>query len=94
MGDLSDLRIEIDRIDRQIQSLFEQRMKISEKVAAYKKEKGLPVLDAKREAEKIASLEESASDKETAEGIAELYRTLFAISRKCQEEKMKNDTDR
>ncbi|MCI1721492.1 MAG: chorismate mutase [Lachnospiraceae bacterium] len=94
MSDLTELRNEIDSIDRQIQSLFERRMKVSEKIAAYKEEKGLPVLDAKREEEKISSLKKCASDEKTAEGIGRLYRTLFAISRECQEEKMKNDSNR
>lgn len=93
MSDLKELRKEIDSIDRQIQELFERRMKISEEVAAYKKERQLPVLDAKREDEKIASLKERASGEEAARDIEELYRTILSISRRLQREKMENDPD-
>ena len=46
MADLSDYRKEIDEIDHQLVPLFEQRMEVVRKVAAYKKEHNLPVLHA------------------------------------------------
>lgn len=49
--DLKELRNEIDRLDTQIQQLFERRMDIVKAVAAYKKEHDLPVLHAGRENE-------------------------------------------
>lgn len=50
MMDLEESRKEIDRIDRELTHLFEERLKAASEVAAYKKEKGLPIFDAKREA--------------------------------------------
>lgn len=47
--DLTSLRGEIDRIDRQLLSLFEERMDIVREVAQYKKEQGLPVFHPERE---------------------------------------------
>ena len=40
MEDLSKLRQDIDRIDRQIVELFEERMGVSHQVAEYKIENG------------------------------------------------------
>ena len=50
--DLDELRKEIDAVDRQIVALFEKRMEISERIAAYKQKVGMQVRDAKREQEK------------------------------------------
>ena len=93
MSDLAELRNEIDTIDRQVQQLFERRMEISEEIAAYKKERQLPVLDVQREEEKIRSLQGSAQNEEASEDIADLYRTIMAISRRRQKEKIKDDPD-
>lgn len=49
MEDLNQLRAEIDQIDDQMAELFCRRMRTVGKVALYKKEHGLPVLDAQRE---------------------------------------------
>lgn len=45
MEDLSKLRQDIDRIDRQIVELFEERMGVSRQVAEYKIANGKKVLD-------------------------------------------------
>ena len=47
--DLSELRVEIDSIDRQIVELLKQRMAVANEVAEYKRERDLPVLDSGRE---------------------------------------------
>ena len=47
--DLLDLRKEIDAIDEQLIPLLLKRMSISEQVARYKVERGIPVLNAERE---------------------------------------------
>lgn len=49
MDQLETLRGEIDGIDREMAALFEKRMAAASGVAAYKREHGLPVLDAGRE---------------------------------------------
>ena len=56
--DLNTLREEIDAIDRDIVKLFCSRMEISGKVSAYKAQRGLPVLDAARERQKLAQVAE------------------------------------
>ena len=59
---LDELRLEIDKIDDQLIKLFQERMEVSAKIAEYKRENNLPVLDPKREREKISSEIESILD--------------------------------
>ena len=49
MSKLEDARKIINEVDRAMAELFVKRMEAVETVAAYKKERGLPVLDAARE---------------------------------------------
>lgn len=55
--DIKLLRKDIDRIDREMAKLFEERMATSKSVAEYKQETGLPVEDKQRES---AILEDAA----------------------------------
>ena len=83
MMDLSEYRTKIDEIDRQLVSLFAERMATAADIAAYKKAHHLPVLDAAREQQKlrqIAELAPAALQNETQT----LYRLLFALSRSYQ----------
>ena len=88
MEELKDYRAAIDRIDRELQRLFEERMEESGKIGRYKAERNLPVFDAAREEEKIASMRASASGDANADGIEKLMRTIFEISRDLQEHLM------
>lgn len=49
MDELIKAREEINRIDKEMADLFCQRMEAVKSVAQYKKERGLPILDATRE---------------------------------------------
>ena len=82
--DIKDLRVEIDNIDRQLVELFCRRMDIAKKVAQYKKENSLPVLDEKREEEKLLEISKAAGE-DMAEYAKELYEHIFAMSRAEQE---------
>ena len=54
--ELKKIRIEIDRTNRSLISLFERRMELVRSVAEYKRERGLPVYDgASRKAWATAS---------------------------------------
>ena len=54
MDRLEQARAVINRVDAEIAKLFEERLLAAREVAAYKKEHGLPILDAAREAAVIA----------------------------------------
>ena len=84
MEDLLKLRDEIDKIDNEIVSLYEKRMKIAEGVARYKIETGKKVFDREREVSKLNSLSAKASSEFTRVGIIELFEHIMAVSRKKQ----------
>lgn len=84
MIDLQECRKEIDVIDKEIMSLFEERMKVCEDVAKYKIHTGKKVLDPKREKDKLKVLEEQAHGEFNTLGVQELFQQIMAISRKRQ----------
>ncbi len=84
---LKDLRCEIDAVDESLVALFEKRMTLSEKVAAYKKENHLPVFDPAREREKLTEVL-SKTEERYASYTGALYSLLFELSRAHQEKQM------
>ena len=87
--DLDELRKEIDAVDAEIVKLFEKRMEISERIAAYKQQAGIPVRDEAREKEKILQVQNLAHTEFNRQHIEDLYTLLMSLSRKLQEEKAK-----
>ena len=81
--DLNDYRKQIDDIDRQLLALFGQRMEVAAAIAAYKKEHGLPVLDGKREREKLLDVAAKTPD-DLKDYAVSLYSLLFELSRSHQ----------
>ena len=84
MRDLAELRLEIDKIDRQMVELFEQRMNVSKEVAQYKVATGKRILDRERENQKIAAVKSMTHNEFNSCGVEELYKQLMAMSRKLQ----------
>lgn len=89
MKDLQTCRQEIDEIDAKLTDLFTQRMKIAEEVAAYKQAKGLPVLDSKREKEKLDKIAKNAEDERSGRELCELFSKIMELSRNRQAEILK-----
>ena len=88
MRDLTELRKEIDEIDRQMVALFERRMGISEEVADYKVSTGKRVLDKERENVKLDTVKSMVQGDFNRIGVGELYKQIMAMSRKLQYQKM------
>jgi len=82
--DLQDYREQIDNIDTAILCLLKMRMGVSLEIGRYKKEHGLPVLDAEREKQKLAKIGESAGE-EMRPYSDRLFSLLFELSRDHQE---------
>lgn len=82
--DLLELRGQIDNIDRQIVSLYEQRMEICGQVAAYKIETGKKVFDRQREMEKLAKVKSLTHNDFNSHGVEELFEQIMSMSRKLQ----------
>lgn len=89
--DLSELRVEIDQIDRQIVELVRQRMMVANEVAEYKRERDLPVLDAGREKALLAKVTGQAGE-EFASGVRAIYHTILSASRSYQNVQLDRDT--
>ena len=84
MRDLKELRVEIDRIDREMVALFEERMGISKEVAEYKIATGKKILDKERENQKIEAVKALTHNDFNGHGVEELYKQIMGISRKLQ----------
>ena len=90
--DLQDYRKQIDEIDDQLVALFSRRMAVSEDIAAYKKERGLPVLDAGREQDKLNSVCAKVPP-EMRNYTSVLYSSIFELSRSHQSQQMQQYTE-
>lgn len=84
MKDLKELREEIDKIDRQMVSLYQERMEIAIGVAKYKIETGKKVFDKEREESKLATLTALGDSDFNKNGIRELFEQIMSMSRKRQ----------
>jgi len=82
--DLNEIRGQLDITDQKISALYEERLKLCEKIAEFKIENHKEVLDRKREEEKLKAVRESASTEFNAEALEELYKQIMTVSRRCQ----------
>ena len=82
-GGLQEYREKLDRIDTEILRLFTERMDTAGEIAGWKKENSLPVLDLRREREKLRAIEDASR-----EGLSDysyiLFSTLLELSRSYQ----------
>ncbi|MBR3737954.1 MAG: prephenate dehydratase [Eubacterium sp.] len=80
--DLSDLRKEIDEIDEQLIPLLVKRMKVAEKVAEYKIQNNIPVLNSAREQEILDKVGEKCG--EYGNTVKTIYSATMDASRALQ----------
>ena len=92
MRDLQQCRAEIDRLDRQIVALFEERMAVCREVGAYKVAHHLPVLDEERERQVLQAKAELLQDAGLRPQVIALFETIMAGSRSLQR-RMVTETD-
>ena len=88
MDELQEAREIINRVDREMAALFEERMHAAEKVAAYKREHALPVKDEKRENELIARNTAYIGDSVIAGYYTRFLRETIDLSCEYQERLM------
>ena len=89
--DLQEIRLRLDAIDAELSALLEKRMETVTLVAAYKKERGMPILDAARE-EKILEKVRERVGQEIAPYAAEVYRKILEMSRAYQAARLEEKT--
>ena len=85
--ELNEIRKEIDEIDKEIVDLYIRRMNCSARVAEYKREHNMPVLDASRERALLNKISE-LSGSEFEEYTRTLYSTILDLSRSYQHSKL------
>lgn len=90
--ELKDYREKLDRIDDEMVKLFTERMEIAAQIAQYKKENRLPVLDVRREREKLLDVAEK-SKSELKDYTLSLYSLIFELSRSSQNRLLGVDTE-
>ncbi len=84
MTDLEKARQMIDEADREIARQFEKRMNAARLVAAYKKERGLPILDTAREQAIIERNREWITDESYRAYYVPFMEHTMAVSRAFQ----------
>ena len=80
---MDELRGRIDAVDDELLRCFAERMDIAGNIARYKAEHGLPVLDERREREKLYAVSEKAPEELQSYAVS-LYALLFELSRSRQ----------
>ena len=81
--DIKDCRDEIDRIDVELQQLFEKRMQMAAEISRLKSQKSLSTVNAEREREILLRVDDrSTPDLHLYSRV--LYTTLFDLSRSYQ----------
>ena len=86
MDKLVAARAEINEIDKAMSALFEKRMEAVRKVAEYKAEKHLPILDSSREEEIINTNSSFISSPEIKAHYINFLKSNMQISRSYQAE--------
>lgn len=84
MDKLTQARKEIDRIDTALSELFCRRMEAAREVAAYKGERGLPILDPAREAAIVAASAARVENETLRSYYITFQKELMRVSRSYQ----------
>ena len=91
--EINELRESINEIDEQLVRLFCERLEAAKRIAEYKKENSLPVLDREREKTVLDKVSDLADDGKE-EYVRELYQMIFELSRNCQQELISGEEDK
>lgn len=82
MKNLSEIRVEIDKIDNELIELFKKRMDCAKAVGNYKKANNIPVLNTERENEILDSVEEKGGEYGSHARL--LFSNIMELSRALQ----------
>ena len=93
MNLLEEARIEINEIDAEMARLFARRMEAVEKVAAYKKENGMPILDPAREKQVIDRNVERLEDDRLRPYYTDFLKNAMRVSRAYQQKMLKSGAE-
>ena len=85
--DLQNLRIELDKIDKELAELFEKRMEVIENVRIVKLQNNLPILDSNREKSMKTKNEEYIKNKEFLNYYNDFLTACTTISKQYMKDK-------
>ncbi|RRD39128.1 chorismate mutase [Leptotrichia sp. OH3620_COT-345] len=89
--DLNEIRGRIDRIDRELVKMLENRLKIVKEVAIYKKMNNMKIFDSKREEEVIEKNLKNISDENIKYYINILLNNIMNVSKEYQKAEIEKD---
>ena len=89
MKDLNKCRKTIDKIDKKIIKLFEERMDVIKDVVSYKIQNGLPIEDKDREKAMIAKNKNLIKNPEYKDYYEDVLNGYLTASKKMQEDILK-----
>lgn len=88
MAEIDEYRSEIEAIDKEMAEMFERRMKCAFNIASYKREHGLPILDAKREKALIEKNGKYIKDDEMRQYYQDYLVSVMQISKLYQRKQL------
>ena len=91
MNQLEEARKEIDAVDREMANLYTRRLDAVTKVLQYKKEHGLPILDAKREGQVIEKNVGQIENPNYKRPYRDFVKMMMRNSREYQQTLLSND---
>lgn len=81
---LPEWRAQIDQIDRQLQRLLGRRARLSLKIGAYKQNRGLPVIDVRREKAILEQMTRLNKGPLSAKSVLRIFTAILQESRTLQ----------
>ena len=85
MNELENLRERIDKIDKELIALFEERMNVVNDIAKYKIKNNLPILNQNREDIVISKVKAIVKNKEYTDSAIDFIKDIMEISKKFQQ---------
>ena len=84
-NELQNCRQTISRIDQEMAELFVQRMRAVEQIAAYKRERAMPIFDAEREKELLEKGAERIEDKALRDYYSLYQQGVMEVAKRYQQ---------
>ena len=81
MSELDVLRMDIDRLDKEISELLLSRFAVVKEIGEVKKRDGIPVTNTGREAVVIAQARACALDEKEKDALESVFRAIIAASK-------------
>lgn len=82
--DLSNARIKINSLDKEIVHLLEKRFEIVLEIGKYKKENNIPVYDEQREKTVVKNCISYLNNKEFSKQIEDIYKQVMTSSKELE----------